>query len=143
SLGKEKVGGERLLEAYVVGIEVGAKIGLGITNGHYNRGFHGTGTLGIFSAAAALCKFHHLDAETIRTVMGLVSSMASGVRRNFGTMTKPLHTGWAARNALVAVELARCGFTAAPDALEARSGFFAAYGAERSDPNVPCEALGR
>jgi 2-methylcitrate dehydratase PrpD len=69
--------------------------------------------------------------------------MASGVRRNFGTMTKPLHTGWAARNAVVAVELARCGFTAAPDALEAKSGFFAAYGAERSDPNVPCDALGR
>ncbi len=143
SIGQEKVGGARLLEAYVIGIEVGAKIGLGITNGHYNRGFHGTGTLGIFSAAAALCRLHRLDAETIRTVLGLVSSMASGVRRNFGTMTKPLHTGWAARNALVAVELARCGFTAAPDVLEARSGFFAAYGAERSDPDVPCEALGR
>jgi 2-methylcitrate dehydratase PrpD len=44
---------------------------------------------------------------------------------------------------VVAVELARCDFTAAPDALEAKSGFFAAYGAERSDPNVPCAALGR
>jgi 2-methylcitrate dehydratase PrpD len=69
--------------------------------------------------------------------------MASGVRRNFGTMVKPLHTGWAARNAMVAVELVRCGFTAAPDALEARAGFFAAYGAGRSDPDVPCEALGQ
>ena len=135
--------GRHWIEAYVIGIEVGAKIGLGITNGHYNRGFHGTGTLGIFSAAAALAKLHRLDAETIRTVLGIVASMASGVRRNFGTMTKPLHTGWAARNAVVAVELARCGFTAAPDTLEAKSGFFAAYGAERSDPNVPCEALGR
>jgi 2-methylcitrate dehydratase PrpD len=143
SLGPAKTSGLQLIEAYVVGIEVGAKIGLGITNGHYNRGFHGTGTLGIFSAAAALAKFHRLDADAIRTVMGLVSSMASGVRRNFGTMTKPLHTGWAARNAVVAVELARCEFTAAPDALEAKSGFFAAYGAERSDPNVACAALGR
>ncbi|MGH8665954.1 MAG: MmgE/PrpD family protein, partial [Burkholderiales bacterium] len=137
-----KTSGRQLIEAYVIGIEVGAKIGLGITNGHYNRGFHGTGTLGIFSATAALAKLHRLDAETIRTVLGIASSMASGVRRNFGTMTKPLHTGWAARNAVIAVELARCGFTAAPDTLEAKSGFFAAYGAERSDPNVPCDALG-
>ncbi|MPZ43344.1 MAG: 2-methylcitrate dehydratase [Betaproteobacteria bacterium] len=143
SLGPDKSSGRQLIEAYVIGIEVGAKIGLGITNGHYNRGFHGTGTLGIFSAAAALSKHHRLDAEAIRTVLGIAASMASGVRRNFGTMTKPLHTGWAARNAVVAVELARCGFTAAPDTLEAKSGFFAAYGAERSDPNVPCDALGR
>src|SRR6478672_2935964 len=56
SMGRSTVTGLQLLEAYVVGIEVGAKIGLGITNGHYNRGFHGTGTLGIFSAAAGLSK---------------------------------------------------------------------------------------
>ena len=143
SLGAEKVSGARLIDAYVIGIEVGAKIGLGITNGHYNRGFHGTGTLGIFSAVAALCRFHRLDETATRTALGIAASMASGVRRNFGTMTKPLHTGWAARNAVVAVELARCGFTAALDALEAKSGFFAAYGAERSDADVPCAALGR
>jgi 2-methylcitrate dehydratase PrpD len=143
SLGPQPTSGRTLIEAYVIGIEVGAKIGLAITNGHYNRGFHGTGTLGLFSATAALARFHRLDAATIRIAIGIASSMASGLRRNFGTMTKPLHTGWAARNAVVAVELARCGFTAAPDALEAKSGFFAAYGAERSDPGVGCDALGR
>jgi 2-methylcitrate dehydratase PrpD len=143
SSGRGETTGRKLIEAYVIGIEVGAKIGLGITNGHYNRGFHGTGTLGIFSAAAALSKLHRLDAATTRTVMGIASSMASGLRRNFGTMTKPLHTGWAARNAVAAVELARCELTAAPDVLEARSGFFAAYGAERSDAGVSAEALGR
>ena len=55
-MGAKTITGMQFLEAYVLGIEVGAKIGLGITNGHYNRGFHGTGTLGIFSAAAALSK---------------------------------------------------------------------------------------
>lgn len=143
SIGRAQISGAQLLEAYVIGIEVGAKIGLGITNGHYNRGFHGTGTLGIFSAAAALAKLHRLQAPLTRTVIGIASSMASGLRRNFGTMVKPLHTGWAARNAVVAVELARCDFTAASDVLEARSGFFAAYGAERSDAKLPCERLGK
>ncbi|MGZ5224527.1 MAG: MmgE/PrpD family protein [Burkholderiales bacterium] len=143
SMGRSTVTGPQLLEAYVIGIEVGAKIGLGITNGHYNRGFHGTGTLGIFSAAAGLSKLNRLEAPMIRTVIGIASSMSSGLRRNFGTMTKPLHTGWAARNAVVAVELARCEFTAAPDVLEARSGFYAAYGVDRSDATVPCDKLGR
>ena len=134
--------GADLIEAHVVGIEVGAKIGLAITIGHYDRGFHGTGTLGIFSAVAALAKLHRLDAEALRIALGIASSMASGVRRNFGTMTKPLHTGWAARSAVTAIELARCGFTAAPDVLEAQAGFFAAYGVAGSDPAAAVDALG-
>jgi 2-methylcitrate dehydratase PrpD len=141
--GGRRISGAELLEAHIVGIEVGAKIGLAITIGHYDRGFHGTGTLGIFSAIGALAKLHRLDLDTTRTAFGIASSMASGVRRNFGTMTKPLHTGWAARSALSAIELARCGFTAAPDALEAKSGFFAAYGVEDSNPELACERLGR
>ena len=140
--GERALSGAELIEAHIVGIEVGAKIGLAITIGHYDRGFHGTGTLGIFSAVAALAKVHRLDAETTRIALGIASSMASGVRRNFGTMTKPLHTGWAARSAVAAVELARCGFTAAPDVLEAKAGFFASYGVEASDPEIGIAALG-
>jgi 2-methylcitrate dehydratase PrpD len=143
SMGGRTTTGSHFLEAYVIGIEVGAKIGLGITNAHYNRGFHGTGTLGIFCAAAAVAKLRGFDVAAIRTVIGIASSMASGLRRNFGTMTKPLHTGWAARNAVVAAELAACGFTASDDTLEGRSGFFAAYGTERSNADVTCGALGQ
>jgi 2-methylcitrate dehydratase PrpD len=142
SMAGRTITGREFLEAYVIGIEVGAKIGLGITNAHYNRGFHGTGTLGIFSAATAVSKLQQFDVPAVRTVLGIASSMASGLRRNFGTMTKPFHTGWAARNAVVATELAACGFTAADDALEGRSGFFAAYGTEKSRADVTCSALG-
>lgn len=123
SIGDRTISGADSLLAHIVGIEVGAKIGLAITHGHYERGFHGTGSLGIFSAVSALAKLHQLDPATTRIALGIASSMASGVRRNFGTMTKPFHTGWAARSALTAIELARCGFTAAPDALEASAGF--------------------
>jgi 2-methylcitrate dehydratase PrpD len=143
SLDGKPVSGGRLIEAYAIGIEVGAKIGLAITVAHYHRGFHGTGTLGIFSALGALAKLHGLDAGTTRIAMGIASSMASGLQRNFGTMTKPLHTGWAARSALAAVRLAACGFTAAPDVLEADAGFFAAYGGEHSDPAVAIAGLGK
>ncbi|MBV7482206.1 MmgE/PrpD family protein [Bordetella sp. BOR01] len=133
--------GRAFVEAYVIGVEVGARIAQGITVGHYGRGFHGTGTLGTFSALAALAKARRLDLDRVRIAFGIASSMASGVRRNFGTMTKPLHTGLAARNAVEAVRLALCGFTAAPDALEAKAGFYAAYGVEASNPQVAIDAL--
>jgi 2-methylcitrate dehydratase PrpD len=68
--------------------------------------------------------------------------MASGLQRNFGTMTNPLHAGWASRSALAAVNLARSGFTAATDVLEAPSGFFAAYGVEASRQEAAIERLG-
>jgi len=142
AVGERKVSGRELLEAYVLGVEAGGKIGLGITVGHYHRGFHGTGTLGIFSALAALIKFERLSVDAARTAFGIASSMASGLRCNFGTMTKPLHTGWAARSALAAVRLASAGFTAAPDVLEAKSGYFAAYGVDESNPAIAAAGLG-
>jgi 2-methylcitrate dehydratase PrpD len=108
-----KLPGGALIEAYVIGVEIGGKIGLAITVGHYNRGFHGTGTLAIFGALGALATRYRLDVTTTRTAFGIASSIASGLQRNFGTMTKPLHAGWASRSTLAAVNLARSGFTAA------------------------------
>jgi len=134
--------GRALIEAYVIGVEVGGKIGLAITVGHYHRGFHGTGTLAIFSALGALAKRYQLDVPTTRMAFGIASSMASGLQRNFGTMTKPLHAGWASRSALAAIDLARSGFTAALDVLEAPAGFFAAYGVEESMPEAAIKHLG-
>lgn len=140
-LDRHPLDGQAFIEAYVVGIEAGARIAQGITVGHYARGFHGTGTLGTFSATAALARAWNLDERTTRIALGIASSMASGVRRNFGTMTKPLHTGLAARNALEAVRLASCGFDAAPDALEAKSGFYAAFGVADSNAQMAMEGL--
>jgi 2-methylcitrate dehydratase PrpD len=143
SLDGRRIAGRTLIEAYVLGIEVGGKIGLGMTMGHYRRGFHATGTLAIFSALAALAKLHRMDVAATRQAFGIAASSASGLLRNFGTMTKPLHSGLAARGALTAWRLAASGFTAAPDAMEAKSGFFAAYGVAESDPAVTVAGLGR
>ena len=143
SLNGERVSGRALIEAYIVGVEVGGRIGSGITQGHYRRGFHATGTLALFSAASALAKLHRLDVPATRQLFGIAASMSSGLRRNFGTMTKPLHTGLAARSALTALRLAQSGFQAAPDILEAPSGFFSTYGVEESDPAAAARDLGR
>ena len=139
----KKVSGQRFLEAYILGVEAGAKIGLGIGNGHYRRGWHATGTLAVFSAVAALVRLLELDVAAARQAFGIAASTASGLRCNFGTMTKPLHAGWASRNAVAAVRLAAAGFSAAPDAMEADAGFFATYGTEKSDMARTVGALGK
>lgn len=137
------IDGKAFIEAYLTGIEVGGNIGIGMTNGHYQRGFHATGTLAIFSGLAALAKLNKLDIPTIQQAFGIASSMSSGLRRNFGTMTKPLHTGIAARSALTAFNLASSGFSAAPDVLEAKAGFFSSYGVSESDPDITVKGLGK
>ena len=143
SLHGRRVSGAAFIEAYLVGIEVGGNIGIGMTNGHYQRGFHATGTLALFSALAALAKLHGFDTSTTQQAFGIAASMSSGLRRNFGTMTKPLHTGIAARSALTAHNLAAAGFTAAPDVLEAKTGFFTSYGVAASSPDVTVQGLGK
>jgi 2-methylcitrate dehydratase PrpD len=135
--------GKQLIAAHVVAIEVGARIGQAIGLGHYDRGFHATGTLGIFCGLAALAHLLGLDVAVTRTAFGIAGSMASGLSRNFGTLAKPLHSGLAARNAVAAIALARAGFGAAPDILEARAGFFAAFGTEASRPDSEAIAPGR
>lgn len=136
------VDGARFLDAYVVGVEVGAKIAVGIGLGHYKRGYHATGTLCVLSAVAGLARLLRLEPAVTRTAIGIACSTAAGLQANFGTMTKPLHSGWAARSALAAVGLARAGFTASQAALEAPGGLFAAYGTSDSDPARTVAALG-
>jgi 2-methylcitrate dehydratase PrpD len=54
-------------------------------------------------------------------------STAAGVNANYGTMTKPLHAGMAARNGVTAAMLGMRGFTANGAALEGRGGFGATF----------------
>lgn len=95
---------------------------------HYARGWHSTSTIGRLAGVAALARLGGLDVLTTRHALGLVASLAAGSRPNFGSMTKPLHAGAAARDAVMAVELAAAGFTANPEELEAPNGFLERYG---------------
>ncbi|MQA87014.1 MAG: MmgE/PrpD family protein [Streptosporangiales bacterium] len=120
--------GRELLEAYVVGFEVQCAIASGMdVREHYGRGWHSTATIGVLGAAAGVARLLRLDVDATQRTLGLVASMASGSRQNFGTMTKPLHPGLAARDAVFAANLAANGFTADPDQLESPLGYFPMY----------------
>ncbi len=119
--------GAEVLEAYVVGFEAECRLGRAVHPHHYERGWHPTSTLGAFGACAAAARLLKLTDEQTAIAFGLCASMASGIKANFGTMTKPLHVGMAARNGLSAALMASRGYTANPGALEHKQGFFAAF----------------
>jgi 2-methylcitrate dehydratase PrpD len=121
---KEKIGGAELVLAYVLGVEIECRVADAIAPRHYQSGFHSTATMGGLGAAIAAGKILRLSEDQLKTALGIAASMAAGLRENFGTMTKPLHAGRAAENGVGAAFLAREGFTAAKDILEARRGFF-------------------
>jgi 2-methylcitrate dehydratase PrpD len=112
-----------VLAAFIVGFEVCSRLSRANPNHNGGGAWHGTGTIGTIGAAAACARLVKLPAAAIPDVLGIGVSMAAGVNANYGTMTKPLHAGQAARNAIAAAQLGGRGFTANAAAIEGRGGF--------------------
>src|SRR3984957_19300358 len=116
--------GRDVLTAFVAGYELQCRLGRLLAPGHYNvLGFHATGTLGSFGAAAACAHLLGLDTEKFATALGIAGTQAAGLKSMFGTMCKPLHAGKAAYHGLLAARLAQRGFTARADIVECAQGF--------------------
>lgn len=134
--------GGSLVEAYVVGFEVTAKISQSLY-GVPQYAWHAPSTMGLIGATAACAKLLGLSADRMRHALGMAVSLAGGVEANFGTMTKPLHVGHAARNAVLAAKLAASGFTANSEAIEAQVGYYDAYYRFTPGDDSALEGLGR
>lgn len=120
--------GKDLLRAFSIGLEVECKLAEAVNPQHYQRGFHSTGTFGVFASAAAAASLMGLGHETTRTALSIAASKSAGLRVNFGTMTKPYHSGAAAQNGVVAAKLASMGYSADTSGLDGQWGFFAVAG---------------
>lgn len=118
--------GPASIAAYVAGYETWAELVSRDDDRHHAKGWHPTAVFGTVAAAAAAASLARLDAVRVAHALGIAASMAGGIVANFGSSSKPLQVGLAARNGLVAAELAARGATAAPDALEHPQGFLAA-----------------
>jgi 2-methylcitrate dehydratase PrpD len=120
--------GAALVTAFVVGVEIEAKLGRAVNPAHYEVGWHATATCGAFGAAAAAAKLLALSTGQTAHALAIAASMASGIKANFGTDCKPMHVGHAARCGLEAALLAQAGFTGNLDALEHADGFGSTHG---------------
>lgn len=116
-------GGLAFQQAALVGAEASVRVGVWLGRDHYQTGFHQTGTAGAFGAAVAAGRLLGLDAGQMRMALGLVSTRASGLKSQFGTMGKPMNAGIAAQNGLEAALLAGRGFVSDPAAIDGPQGF--------------------
>lgn len=139
---RDGLNGKQLLEAYSVGWEVGSKLCSELANSLFEHGWHPTATVGTLAAAAACANLLQLNEEEVIRAIGIAASEASGLRYNFGTDTKPLHAGLAARNGVNAVLLAQKGFSAGKNVLEGTLGFPLVFAGKELDLGTLAEGLG-
>ena len=117
-----KVSGQDFINALVLGFEAECRIARAVTPAHQAIGWHATGTLGVFGAAAAAGKLLGLDAARMAHALGLAATQPVGIREMFGAMTKSFHPGRAAQNGLLAALLAEKGYTSSTQGIEAKRG---------------------
>ncbi|WP_372619469.1 MmgE/PrpD family protein [Falsiroseomonas sp.] len=116
-------GAAELLDAYLVGFEVMARLGEAMNLEHYRRGWHTTLSLGSPGVAAACGRLLGLDARRMAMALSLSTSMAGGSKRQFGTAAKPLHAGLAAKNGMIAAQLAAAGLEGIEEAFDGKWGY--------------------
>ncbi len=118
----EGASGRDCIDAYIAGLQILGRVGQGVNPVHRNRGWHATATVGAIGAAAACARLLRLDAERAAYAVSIATSMAAGFMSQFGTMTKPLHAGLAAKSGVMAASLARAGIDAGHDTLDGPTG---------------------
>lgn len=120
--GEAKTGAD-VIDAHIMGVEALLRIGEAVNPSHYWNGWHSTSTIGAIGAAAAASRLLMLDEEMTANALSLATSMAGGYVSQFGTMTKPMHAGFAAKAGVFATALARAGTTAQHAALDGPVSF--------------------
>ncbi len=130
---RKPVCGKKFILAAACGYEVGAAIGRALVDAEFVRFHRPTGTTGPIGAAFAGSMLLDLDEDAMVSAIGLAANTAAGLNEwpYSGGDEMFFHPGFAARNAVTAVELAELGAFASETALDGRSGLFAAL--HRSD----------
>ncbi len=136
--------GKRLIESMVAGYDVACKLGMAVNPAeHYSHGFHGTGTCGVFGATAAAGIIADLNPSELLNAFGINISQVAGSMQFLenGSWNKRLHPGFAAHNAILAVNLAKSGFIGAAKPIEGKYGFLNSY-THNPDPEKAILGLG-
>ncbi len=126
--------GADVLTAIVAGYEVMTRVGNAINAGsarmsHHRKGYHPTGTCGVFGAAAVTAKLLRLSTDATRHSLGIAGSFAAGLSESLtdGTDTWRAHGGFAAQNGILSALLARGGLTGPAGVFDGQRGFCTAF----------------
>ena len=132
-----------IMLAYMCGVEISTRLGHILGYSHYNKGFHQTATSGAFGATLVASKLLKLDAKQIENALGIVSTRASGLKSQFGTMGKPFHAGIAASNGIEAAKLSKLGFVSCENGIECNQGFLKTHAWDETMPEAAINGLGQ
>ncbi len=135
------VTGRALIDAFSVGVDIACRIGNAISPGHYNRGWHITGTCGVFGAAAGVSRLMGLDAERTAWALANAATQAGGLVETLGFHSKSLNPANAARNGLLSALLAEAGLSGPPAPIEGVRGFLRVL-SDETDATLLTEGLG-
>ena len=121
--------GKDLLVAIASGYEIVARIGMAAQGTQQERGFHPTGTCGVFGAAAAAGKLYGLSKQQLNMAFGIAGSFTGGLLeyQSNGAWTKRLNPASATKAGVYAAKLAEAGFIGPETILEGKAGFLKAY----------------
>lgn len=123
-----KVSGAEALRAFVIGGEIECRIGKAVSPYHYAHGWHITSTCGVFGAAAACGALLELDPGQMRNAFATAAVHSSGLVDALGTMAKSASVGGAARDGLIAAEMAGRGFSGPARPITGARGYLSVYG---------------
>jgi 2-methylcitrate dehydratase PrpD len=121
--------GRELLTAYIIGVEVSARLGAVVKGAFHQVGFHPTGVVGAFSCALTAGVLFGLSEGELVHAQGIALSMASGSLEFLedGAWNKRLHPGWAAAAGITAAALAKQGFKGATRPYVGRFGLYRSH----------------
>jgi 2-methylcitrate dehydratase PrpD len=134
--------GKDLIHAFALGVETEVRVGLSVFPEHYDKGYHITGTAGVFGAAAAIGKLLNLNEKQMVWALGIAATQSAGLREMFGSMCKSFHPGSAAHNGFAAALMAQQNFTSANAGIEGKRGFGNVM-STKFDPAVITNGLGK
>lgn len=117
--------GREFLEAVIVGYEVMARIGMAMdVVSNRKRGWHTTGIIGTFGAAAAAGRLLGLDPDQMVSALGIAGTQSCGLWAFLedGATCKKLHPARAAVSGFEAAILAKGSMTGPEHILDAKDG---------------------
>ncbi|MEZ5850724.1 MAG: MmgE/PrpD family protein [Hyphomicrobiaceae bacterium] len=135
------VTGSDLIDAFAIGVDIACRIGNAISPGHYDRGWHITGTCGVFGAAAGVSRLMGLDADRTAWALANAATQAGGLVETLGFHSKSLNPANAARNGLLSALLAEAGLSGPPAPIEGVRGFLRVL-SDKTDPAPLTQGLG-
>ena len=132
--------GEKFLRAFIIGYDVGARIGLA---SNLNPNMHPHGTWGGLGAAAGLAVMNKMNAQEASEYLNIVSSLTLATSRKTmleGATVRNSYTGVSNKMAHVGLMLLKAGFTGEQDGIKS---IFGSVVSNKFDDKSAVELLGK